>query len=409
MTVGLGVSIGTVNTVCAIDTPERGKNTRGRRRGASAGSDRRASAGLGTRNSGPGRSQPPGAPGTWRTTLTFDSAGTARVGRIPRHGRALTDFADLTACARTARVRHRALSAADLVATVARTVVAETSAHVVAGNAERSETAVAVTHPVSYSGERVAELRTALDESGLSHAALIAEPVAAAAWLAVAHGPLMPGLALVYDLGGAGLTVTLVRIGAGNPSRPLIGAPLRSHAFGGRAFGATLADQRDWRAGGASDDAAITTLRTGHVRASLDVVYECLRRADVTMADVDCVLVVGGAARPPEVATVLSSALARPVIVAADPERTIAEGAAILARRAADAARERAAAAARESAAAAEPEPVVVPGMVRRRVARTAVAVAVAAGGALFAATGVVGDAVSTPSMGAAGPVELQR
>ncbi|MEU6560361.1 Hsp70 family protein [Nocardia nova] len=407
MTVGLGVSIGTVNTVCAIDTPESGKNSRGRKRGASVDAGGRStSAGRGKRAAGPRQSQSPQrtAPGTWRTTLTFDSTGKARVGRIPRHGRAVTDFADLTERGRTARVRHRSLSSADLVATVARTVVADVSAHVVAATDDAcAETAVAVTHPVSYGPDRVRVLRESLDEIGLAHAALVAEPVAAAAWLSVAHGPLLPGLALVYDLGGSGLTVTLVRIGAGSPARPVIGEPLRSTDFGGRAFGAEMASRRNWRSGessAAASDAVITELRTVHIRESLDVVYECLNRAGVTMADVDCVLVVGGAARPPEVAAVLSAAMARPVIVAPDPERTIAEGAAILARNAAEAAR--------QSRQPAEPEEPATPGMLRRRLTRVAVTVAVAAGGALFAATAVVGDEAGAQSMNA-GLVHVQH
>ncbi len=407
MTVGLGVSIGTVNTVCAIDTPESGKNSRGRKRGPSVDAGgRTASAGRGKRTAGPKQSQSPqrAAPGTWRTTLTFDSTGSARVGRIPKHGRAVTDFADLTARERTARVRHRSLSSADLVATVARTVVADVSAHVTATADRYAETAVAVTHPVGYSRDRVLDLRESLDEIGLAHAALVSEPVAAAAWLSVAHGPLMPGLALVYDLGGSGLTVTLVRIGAGSPARPVIGEPLRSTAFGGRAFGAEMATRGNWRSGessAADSDAVITALRTRHIRESLDVVYECLNRAGATMADVDCVLVVGGAARPPEVAAVLSSAMARPVIVAPDPERTIAEGAAILARNAADEARE-----------SEQPDEVAEQpassGMLRRRLSRVAVTIAVAAGGALFAATAVVGDEAGAQSMGA-GLVHIQR
>ncbi|MEV5648560.1 Hsp70 family protein [Nocardia sp. NPDC052254] len=407
MTVGLGVSIGTVNTVCAIDTPEHGKNTRGRKRGASVDAGGRAtSGGRGKRAPGPKQSQSTQrtAPGTWRTTLTFDSTGSARVGRIPKHGRAVTDFADLTERGRTARVRHRSLTSADLVATVARTVVADVSAHVMATEDKFAETAVAVTHPVGYSRDRVLDLRESLDEIGLAHAALVSEPVAAAAWLSVAYGPLMPGLALVYDLGGSGLTVTLVRIGAGSPARPVIGEPLRSTAFGGRAFGATMATRANWRSGessAADSDAVITELRTAHIRESLDVVYECLNRAGATMADVDCVLVVGGAARPPEVAAVLSSAMARPVIVAPDPERTIAEGAAILARNAAEAAR--------ESAQPAEVEEYPASsGMLRRRLSRVAVTIAVAAGGALFAATAVVGDEAGAQSMGA-GVVHIQR
>jgi len=376
MTVGLGVSIGTVNTVCAVADEGGARGPRGR------GPDRPL---------GQGR---PGAPTTWRTTLTFDSTGTARVGRIPKHGRALAEFGDLTQrSAPSARVGHRALSAADLVATVAQSVLAEAF-----GAEPMPDVGVAVSHPVGYPAECLAELRESLDAVGLPHATLVAEPIAALAWLDATHGPLTPGLTLVYDLGGSALGVTLVRVGAGAPVNPVVGEPLRSADYGGRAFGALMtkqthrtvvrggavgvsADDRSGGAGGGADaaarsladsDAAITDLRTAHVRRSLELVYRCLGIADVTMADVDRVLVVGGAARPREVAAVLAEALARPVIVAPDPERTIAEGAAIMARRAA---------AARAAAQSRRPG---VAWLQRRRLVRAAAAVAIAAAGVLL-------------------------
>ncbi|WP_245672431.1 Hsp70 family protein [Nocardia anaemiae] len=269
---------------------------------------------------------------TRRTTLTFDSTGMARVGMIPRHGRAITEFADLSQPkTKQARVGHRALTAADLIAVATECLITE---------ARRDRGAVGarvmLTHPACYTEGRVGEVRAALDAIGLSHVELVAEPVAAATWLEVERGPLMPGLALVYDLGGASLDITLVRVGAGRPRNPIVGVPIRSTDFGGRAFGALVAA----RAGNGTAPAAISgvtadELRTIHIRSSLQLVYRCLRMADVTMADVDCVLVVGGAARPVEVAQVLADELARPVITAPDPERTIADGAAILARRAA--------------------------------------------------------------------------
>ncbi|WP_306356098.1 MULTISPECIES: Hsp70 family protein [unclassified Nocardia] len=305
MVFGVGLSIGTVNTVCATASDRAGKNPPGRRRGA--------------------------VPVTWRTTLTFDSSGNARVGRIPKHGRVITEFADLTQRgAPTARVGHRALTAPDLVATVAYSVIEE-----VLGKAPAADTAVTVAHPAGYSDDHVADLRAALAGVGLDRATLLAEPLAAVSWLAAERGPLTPGLALVYDLGGSGLTVTLVRVGAGAPADPIVGEPLRSTDYGGRAFGGMLA-QHLKRHGGSVvshvSDADAGDLRARHVRRSLALVYRGLRIADVTMADVDRVLVVGGAARPPEVAEVLSAELARPVIVAQDPERTIADGAAIAAR-----------------------------------------------------------------------------
>ncbi|WP_280381646.1 Hsp70 family protein [Nocardia wallacei] len=377
MTVGLGVSIGTVNTVCAVAQGSGGRHGPGHRSAVR---------------------RPGGPPATWRTTLTFDSTGTARVGRIPKHGRAITDFADLTErSAPTARVGHRALSPADLVATVAASVLED-----VLGAPPAPDHGITVTHPVGYPVHRMVELREALDAVGLQQAALAAEPVAATAWLEEACGPLLPGLALVYDLGGSGLRVTLVRVGAGCPSDPVVGESLRSTDFGGRAFGAYMARSANWRSADTphvATDAVITELRTAHVRKSLEVVYRCLRVADVTMADVDRVLVIGGAARPPEVAAVLASALARPVIVAPDPERTVAEGAAILARRAAEA--ELGTAGHRRGRWTLGQIRLATPGIGGRgrRLSRAAVTAALVGAGALFGATAVAGDAASVAAV----------
>ncbi|BDT85840.1 Hsp70 family protein [Nocardia cyriacigeorgica] len=314
MAFGLGLSIGTVNTVSAVAQDDSVKAPPGRRRRAA---------------------RPPAR--THRTTLAFDSTGTARLGVIPRHGRVVTEFADLTQRgAVAARIGNRTLTPADLVAVVADCLITELRDEPGAGDA-----GITLAHPVGYSDEQVGALRTALDAAGLERVALVAEPVAAAAWLEAEHGPLMPGLALVYDLGGASLDVTLVRVGAGCPDNPVLGT-LRSRDFGGRAFGALMTARA---VHGADGDTAgpssplvqdrASELRGEHVRDSLELVYRCLRLADVTMADVDRVLVVGGAARPAEVARVLGDELARPVVTAPDPERTIATGAALLARRAA--------------------------------------------------------------------------
>ncbi|MBF6547696.1 Hsp70 family protein [Nocardia brasiliensis] len=329
MAVGLGLSIGTVNTVSALAEE-----------GSSGAHPARWLRQLPPTQAPPGRRWPPRAQSiTRRTTLTFDSTGLARVGMIPRHGRAITEFADLSqrsvVCA---RVGHRALSPADLVAVVAECLISE--ALLDHPHDAGHGVGIALTHPARYTDAHVGDLRAALDAIGLDHVALVAEPVAAATWLEADRGPLMPGLALVYDLGGASLDVTLVRVGAGCPRNPIVGEPLRSSEFGGRAFGALVASRAGHGLPSDSISSSVTgttadELRTRHVRASLELVYKCLRIADVTMADVDCVLVVGGAARPVEVAQVLAGELARPVIAAPDPERTIADGAAIIGRRAA--------------------------------------------------------------------------
>ncbi|MBF6212083.1 Hsp70 family protein [Nocardia puris] len=353
MAVGMGLSIGTVNTVSARAEEGAGKAPPGLLLG-----HRRAA----------GR-----APAvTRRTTLTFDSTGTARVGLIPRHGRAITEFADLGQRAVRARVAHRSLGPADLVALVTDRLVAEARTECGDG------LGVALTHPAVYTAEQVARLREALDSIGREDVALVAEPVAAATWLEAEHGPLMPGLTLVYDLGGASLDVTLVRVGAGRPHNPIVGIPLRSADFGGRAFGASVVTR------GAGDSSSVDAdeLRIAHVRSSLELVYRCLGLADVTMADVDRVLVVGGAARPAEVARVLEEELARPVIVARDPERTIADGAALLARRTAEAAEEAAGVRKRRGLLSAR----------RRKPARVAAALAMIASG--------VGVAIAVPADG---------
>ncbi|MFI9505169.1 Hsp70 family protein [Nocardia sp. NPDC052566] len=367
MAVGLGLSIGTVNTVSALAEEGSAKAPPGRRWAQ--------------------RSQAI----TRRTTLTFDSTGLARVGMIPRHGRAITEFADLTQRSiAQARVGHRALTQADLVAMVAESLIGEALHDHPAYGDHGTGIGVALTHPARYGPEHVADLRSALDALGLAHVALVAEPIAAATWLEAERGPLMPGLALVYDLGGSSLDITLVRVGAGCPLNPIVGEPMRSPAFGGRAFGALVAQHaaRGLPVASLSGSVEGTTadeLRTLHVRSSLQLVYRCLRVADVTMADVDCVLVVGGAARPVEVAQVLAGELARPVITAPDPERTIADGAAIIGRRAAAAAEEalprhlgrRRNGAHRRAATRA----LVLSRRTKRRLTRAALAVGLSAGG----------------------------
>lgn len=363
MAVGLGLSIGTVNTVSALAEEGSAKAPPGRRSAAE---------------------RSPAV--TRRTTLTFDSTGTARVGMIPRHGRAITEFADLSQRkTKQARVGHRALTAADLIAVVTECLITE---------ARRDRRAVGagvtLTHPAGYTEGQLGELRAALDAIGLTHVALVAEPVAAATWLEVERGPLMPGLALVYDLGGASLDITLVRVGAGCPRNPIVGVPIRSTEFGGRAFGALVAARAGNGTVPASISGAVTgvtadELRTVHIRSSLKLVYRCLRMADVTMADVDCVLVVGGAARPVEVAQVLAGELARPVITAPDPERTIADGAAIMARRAAAADEEATGHHHRRKPRRATTRALLLSRRTRRRLTRVAIAVGMSAAGVALA------------------------
>ncbi|QIS10290.1 Hsp70 family protein [Nocardia arthritidis] len=384
MAVGLGLSIGTVNTVSALAEEGSGRADASRRLRLRP-----------SPSAPPGRRRSQQQAITRRTTLTFDSTGMTRVGMIPRHGRAITEFADLTQRSiGQARLGHRALSQADLVAMVAESLIGEAlqDHRGVKGWAETkpagragASVGITLTHPARYAPEHIQDLRSALDALGLNHVALVAEPIAAATWLEADRGPLMPGLALVYDLGGTSLDITLVRVGAGCPENPIVGEPLRSPSFGGRAFGAMVAERaaRARICSGSLTVASTDELRIEHIRHSLELVYRCLRIADVTMADVDCVLVVGGAARPVEVAQVLAGELARPVITAPDPERTIADGAAILGRRAAAEAEQSTARqhGRRSGAHRAATRALVLSRRTRRRLTRVAVAAGMSLGG----------------------------
>ncbi|WP_196812359.1 Hsp70 family protein [Nocardia sp. CNY236] len=275
-----------------------------------------------------------------RTTLAFDSTGAAVVGAIPRHGRMVTDFADLTRRSdNRVRIGNRAVEAPELVARVAECLVGEMLSDPRARDprALGADVGIALSYPAHYADEHVDALAAALDGIGLDRVVLIPEPVAAALWLEAARGPLRPGLILVYDL-GAGLNVTMVRVAAGRVQEAIVGVPLYSSQFGGRVLDATLAEHalRGAPVLSESDGASvIDALRGRHVRASLDLVYRCSQLAGLSVTDIDCVLVVGGAAQPAVVAQVLADELAKPTFIAQNPERTIAGGAALAGRRAA--------------------------------------------------------------------------
>ncbi|WP_433599023.1 hypothetical protein ACQPXH_25480 [Nocardia sp. CA-135953] len=92
---------------------------------------------------------------TRRTTLTFDSTGMARVGMIPRHGRAVTEFADLSQrTTKQARVGHRALTAADLIAVVTDCLITEARR-----DRRAVDAGVTLTHPAGYTEGQLEELR----------------------------------------------------------------------------------------------------------------------------------------------------------------------------------------------------------------------------------------------------------
>ncbi|WP_328391826.1 Hsp70 family protein [Nocardia sp. NBC_00416] len=295
MTSGLGISIGTVNVVSArVGAPDARPVVR-----------------------------------TRRTAVGFDSGGTARLGGITRFSTAVNEFADLGRNPESVYVDGRIWSPATIFASVVQGLVAAEPA-----------TGVVATHPAGYSAEQLELLRQSLDLAGVGHVQLVPEPVAAAHWLDTEHGPLDSGFVLVYDLGGNSLDVAVVRTGPDWPDHPVVGKPVRSYEFGARPLGALIARCAGDRAiGPAEPDTGVVSLvsfvnpeglRREHVRDSLEVVRTAVRSAGVALSDIGRVLVVGGAARPPQIAETLTE-LGLPVTVAADSGQCVALGAAAMA------------------------------------------------------------------------------
>ncbi|MEV0294119.1 Hsp70 family protein [Nocardia sp. NPDC050710] len=263
---------------------------------------------------------------TRRTAVTFDDVGGARIGGIPQFDMAVTDFADLSRDPEPVIIGGRIFSPANLVAAVVNGLV----------TASEPSAGAVTTYPAVYSDKQVALLRQALDLSGSRDVLMVPEPVAAAEWLEHERGPLEPGFVLVYDLGGNSLDVALVRVGPDWSDHPIVGKPWRSNDFGGRPLGAAIARY----ARGATPDGLVSSmstrdidgLRTAHIRKSFDVVRACVRTSGRSFADIDQILVVGGAARPAEVARTLAE-LGRPVVMSADPGQCVAAGAAHFAAR----------------------------------------------------------------------------
>ncbi|WP_146161341.1 Hsp70 family protein, partial [Nocardia sp. MDA0666] len=291
MTVGFGMSIGTVNSVWAATAGDRDRP----------------------------------AVRVRRTAVTVDRSGAVRVGGMPRFAPVVTDFADLTQPREPVSLGGRIRSSADLVAAVATCLI----------DAGAPEAGPVLTYPACYTDRQIASLQYALHRRGAFDVILMPEPVAAVEWLDDEYGVTTSGSTLVYDLGANSLDVAVVRTEVEWNQRGVLGSALRSDAYGGRPLGAVLA--RYARTLAPDVPAPVSKvvpaedtrrLRTWHVRNSLRVVRDCLKSARVSIDDIDRVLLVGGAARPVEVAEVLAE-LGPPVIVPPDPAHTVATGAAI--------------------------------------------------------------------------------
>lgn len=236
---------------------------------------------------------------------------------------------------------------------------------------------VAVAHPGHWRPAAVEALRRALRRvpswSGSSEAVTLV-PDYAAALTAVRADPGLSdrGVVAVCDIGGSGTTVTLVDLGEGLPR---VGEPEREADFSGGLVDRVLLGHVLAAAGtppggtGTSEIGALARLRTecraakerlsactatvvpggptglrGDVRitrAELEDlireplgrvvagVQEGLQRNGIAAADLAAVILVGGGASIPLVATTLSEKLRAPVIAARRPGLAAAEGAAL--------------------------------------------------------------------------------
>ncbi|MEU4340045.1 Hsp70 family protein [Nocardia sp. NPDC023852] len=266
-------------------------------------------------------------------------------------------------------------SAADLVATAIGCLLEE-----ITWEAGRyvAETVVAC-HPASWSRHTVDIQRAALDQAGLGEVTLVPEPTAAVRWLDAAHGPLADGAVVVYDLGGSGLTVSVVRTG---DHASLLGTPLRSTDIAGAQFdlltmryvlaNAVLVNDFDpfdplverelsalrERCRNAKEELSINTatvvpvrldpadphgsnvrlvrgeledLLRGPLLSSIDLIRDAVHRAGLDIGDIGRVLLTGGGGAIPLVTELISSEFGLPVVAAPEPEHTGARGAALLA------------------------------------------------------------------------------
>ena len=237
---------------------------------------------------------------------------------------------------------------------------------------------VALSHPAHWDGARREAVVDMARTVGLPEARLVTEPEAAAAQYA-ATGRFADGTTIaVYDLGGSTFDATVLRNTGGRIE--IVGQPDGVERLGGAAFDEAILSHVNQVAGGALSGlrardpqhaAAVARLRQeclqakealtvdtettigvflpnrhlevaltraefeGLIRTPVETtimtLIRVLQAAQVDPAELAAVLLVGGSARIPLVARMISDALARPVVLDAHPEHAVALGAAALA------------------------------------------------------------------------------
>ena len=238
----------------------------------------------------------------------------------------------------------------------------------VAGEARRvagSLPPAVLTCPAAWGAARRAALVAAAESAGLRVVSLVEEPVAAAAYFAeVLRGSLPPGRPLaVFDLGGGTLDVALVRAG---PDGPVVMAQTGRDDLGGRDVDAAVlahlreghADPAVWAEVRAAKEtlsrasvaplqlapggpvahltrAELEDLARPLVAAASGAVVAMLRANGVPPSGLAGLFLVGGATRMPLVAQRLHHDLGVAPTTLEQPETAVAEGAAVIAGRAA--------------------------------------------------------------------------
>lgn len=262
--------------------------------------------------------------------------------------------------------------AEDLFATATRALVAEISA------GADSEPTVVVTHPDRWSSYTADVLREALERAGVPDATLVPESSASMRWLEGSRGEAGDGLTVIYDLGATSLGITLMRTGSEAGS---IGNGVHSQDFGGAQFDhlitqhvlETVSSSRAFefdpfdpdtvgalvelraRCAEAKEQLSYETATTLTVElpglhaetrlvrdevedlirqpvlGSIELVREALHTAGLDASDVTQVLLTGGSSSIPLVAELISSELRVPVVTGAHPDRIPAIGGAVIA------------------------------------------------------------------------------
>ncbi|MFI6433790.1 Hsp70 family protein [Rhodococcus oryzae] len=264
--------------------------------------------------------------------------------------------------------------AEDLVATAMHSLVHE-AAEAFPGLSEQPE--IVATHPARWSDATAQSMRDALAHVGLAGVTLVPEPVAAVTWLEAAHGTLGDAIVAVFDLGGAGLDISLVRTGT---DAGLLRPSTFTTRFGGDTFDQAILEHVLGSAAGdlgpvdlsdpatraelsvlrrrcaeakealstatetqiavelAGATATVTLLRSeleelleSSITGSLDLVEQTISAHDLALSDVCALLLTGGGSAMPLVSRLAEATVGLPTVLPPRPGYTGAHGAAIIA------------------------------------------------------------------------------